>query len=800
MKNVRISEQIGGQLAAHFASRGLTQAEVAARYRVSQSWVARIYAGVFTPRSGTAMRMCRDAKISFEGNGAEPSVGAPNRAKLTQLLDSVWEGTPEDARYLAEVLRMLKKIRLKPEKQKASRRFAFQQLASLGGTHVRAKISLPVAVRLSVSNYALYPGQNGEGLELDFPSGVTVLAGINGVGKTTLLNLLMRMVLGPMDRKKGDRDISRVSDRSLNVAKGFPYFQKRVPKQLGPNSTATLHLKIGSHKISVVRLMQTMALKSVEIDGKRRSFESEHHFAAELTKLAGLQSAYDFHIVVRYLQFFTEERLPILWSAGTQFEFFKILFFGTELADSIDSAFSDIQRLDTDYRNRRNQLTLRQKANPKRVDPIEVELRALDEMIVIAQQAHEATSSRYQTHHDAFVALQTQARALDAKYDQAEADLAELEVQLQHLDAAFIAQALPGLDDKLRFLMQGIGAGRGCFVCGKVGRKEAQAIGQSLKDGHCFVCHAPVQSSRDKGKIEVLTAHKVRALEQQVAATKNEIADIDASRERNAGEYEKAAAALKAAAGERSEALRKLDSLNAQRPDRTAAASDLQADLDKEEAALAILDIKRKARTTKYREGVLEAKAVMDEVKEELRLKLTAYAEAFLQEKVVVRFGAQDKVNIATGAGDVHVPTFSILMTSSTHVVAQERLTSDSVSESQKEFLDLAFRMALLDLVCRDGATMMVMETPEASLDSWFMLRAAQLIRGFAPSDAKPARKLIATSNVNGTDMIPALLGLIDARGTVRKLSEDERPHLVDLLAETAEATVLEGRTGAKGA
>ena len=122
MKLARRSEQIGVRLAAYFASRDMTQNAVAARYRVSQSWVARIYAGNFTARSATAKRMCRDAKVSFDEEDVELLGRTPNRAELTQLLDSVWEGTPEDARYLAGVLRLLKRLRFGTVKQRDSRR------------------------------------------------------------------------------------------------------------------------------------------------------------------------------------------------------------------------------------------------------------------------------------------------------------------------------------------------------------------------------------------------------------------------------------------------------------------------------------------------------------------------------------------------------------------------------------------------------------------------------------------------------------------------------------------------------
>ena len=130
-------------------------------------------------------------------------------------------------------------------------------------------------------------------------------------------------------------------------------------------------------------------------------------------------------------------------------------------------------------------------------------------------------------------------------------------------------------------------------------------------------------------------------------------------------------------------------------------------------------------------------------------------------------------------------------MTSSTHRVEHERRTSSSVSESQKEFLDLAFRMSLLDVVSNEGSTMLVIETPEASLDSWFMRRAADLMRRFASETDNRGRKMIATSNINGTVMIPALLGLVNEDGSMEKLPRDREHYLVNLLRLTPASAAL---------
>lgn len=105
-------KQIGSQLAVYFAGKGLTQAAVAKRFGVSQSWVGRVYAGHFTIRSHVAKRMCREARIDFLQIEEEARRSSDSlQPQLLQLLDQVWDGTAQDAKYLIKTLRMLGKLR-----------------------------------------------------------------------------------------------------------------------------------------------------------------------------------------------------------------------------------------------------------------------------------------------------------------------------------------------------------------------------------------------------------------------------------------------------------------------------------------------------------------------------------------------------------------------------------------------------------------------------------------------------------------------------------------------------------------
>ena len=47
-------------------------------------------------------------------------------------------------------------------------------------------INLPVLEHLGVQSYGLFPGDpKGSGIDWNFRAGVTLIAGINGLGKTT---------------------------------------------------------------------------------------------------------------------------------------------------------------------------------------------------------------------------------------------------------------------------------------------------------------------------------------------------------------------------------------------------------------------------------------------------------------------------------------------------------------------------------------------------------------------------------------------------------------------------------------
>ena len=391
---------------------------------------------------------------------------------------------------------------------------------------MRSAIHLPVVERLRVVNYPLYPGLSKQGLDLTFDKGVTVVAGINGIGKTTLLNLLLRMLVGPTNPSKAaTRDMGLVSKRSLVTARTFGFFQDRAGVKLQSNATATLTFRIAGRQVVITRRLSNLEITKVLVSGRPVDATDNAAFLTDMAQLAGLANAYDFHMVVRYVQFFTEERLPLLWSPTAQLELFKMLFVDEAIGQKLNKLYSEIQGVDTDYRNRTYQYNQRKDKYELARAQNRVENIDLD---VVRKNLAEATKElqdvtrAYRTANELVTNLADQREDVDRKIELLQLSLDEEVHAFHQKDAAYIAQALPHLEDKFQMLMQGLGSNLGCFVCGKGGKRELAAISKRLRDQHCFVCNTSLVQSSTSNVVPI-TAKALQKIEQKIEGLRADI-------------------------------------------------------------------------------------------------------------------------------------------------------------------------------------------------------------------------------------------------------------------------------------
>ena len=123
-------------------------------------------------------------------------------------------------------------------------------------------------------------------------------------------------------------------------------------------------------------------------------------------------------------------------------------------------------------------------------------------------------------------------------------------------------------------------------------------------------------------------------------------------------------------------------------------------------------------------------------------------------------------------------PAFNLEMTGSDFTIAVRRANPSDVSESQREFIDLAFRMALIKTAGSGGQGSLVIDAPESSLDTVFATRAAQILARFATSAEE--NRLLVTSNVVEGSLVPNLLreavGPVERKSRIVDLFDVARP------------------------
>ena len=147
-------------------------------------------------------------------------------------------------------------------------------------------LRLPIFTVLRVSNYGLFPGRPpGSGLEWIFEDGVSLIAGVNGLGKTTLLTILLRCITGPFDLTGYG-----IPDQLESVLPAEPvslkptvrrFFRQRVADD-AKTATAELRASFGGDEIEIVRNLSDLTLVRFTVNGTDQTI-STHTSSTERT-------------------------------------------------------------------------------------------------------------------------------------------------------------------------------------------------------------------------------------------------------------------------------------------------------------------------------------------------------------------------------------------------------------------------------------------------------------------------------------------------------------------------------------
>lgn len=635
----------------------------------------------------------------------------------------------------------------------------------------KSMIRFPVFTHLRIEQYGLFPGEGKiEGIDWDFKAGLSLIAGINGLGKTTLLNVLLRSLTGPYDLT-GDGPPDELNSvlpptPVLLNARNLRYFAQRVADD-AVNATARLTVMFGRISFVVQRSLSDLRLISLTVDEQEqelgpRKAEREQAFQAILCKLFGLSSFIDVILILHHVVFFKEDRPGALWDENAQRQILRALFLENSLAAKIADLERRVQSADSNARNiRARAFNTEQELNEAKrreanLPGLEVRLQAEQQLLAADVEQREQLELRLNE-------LDNARKAARLENEKSKLRREEADNKLEQQKYATLSRLFPRMEDAARLvILKALTTGE-CLVCGADAKERSRELHAMLEKGICPACEAPPEK-----QLNVVAPHEVER-----ARAKRDRAAADLARSEELASAER----LSTLVSEYNTILTRISELRDVIEDRQSKERKLTAQLPLESAAIRDMarslevlkrsqreaEATRAAATKELLIALQEGQAAIVRRSKSLTLAFHGYVKALLAEDAeLVRI--EGAARLTQGGQDFSVPAFSPEMSSAGKAGLSRRSSPSDVSESQRELIDLAFRLALLTTVSAGLSSTLAMETPEASLDGLAMTRVGTALHSFA---FKGENRLIVTSNLTNAGMIAAMFG-----GPIKKAAE----------------------------
>ena len=616
-------------------------------------------------------------------------------------------------------------------------------------------ICLPIYQHVSIDGYQMFPGdEDNPGLTHTFCPGLHLVAGVNGLGKSTLLLALYHGVVGPASIRNDEYGVPRPEVVPHRLTDRF---RKRVADG-ARSAQLELHFSIGSDQFQVRRSLHDLSIIDWSLNNTHQPLEEDNyeHAVASATRVSSFA---DLLLLLNLIVFMFEERSLLIWTPLAQRNVLRALFMSPEKAKSLAIRAQKVATCNSTYRNLlymanrdKNKLKRARRA-AQSADSLSAEYHTLQE--TISAQAVRLTEL-YEERNQADDARSECRTTLEVAKFNFDDYLRELEA----LKLTRVANAFPSAPDAGRYIVDRLLGDKSCLVCGADGGPLIGRWVAAVADGNCVVCGAPpegqeaivpavaidaarisrVEARLHSGRQALETAQgELKSKQSAYDAIQEEIDQLLVQRRANETRVRQIAGSLPPTPPE----LRALEERVANQ-DQTLA--ELRAEQANAEAAFSIV--------------FSEYQQTIDDLADRIRDRFSRRISEFLLERAEISF-TTTRAPIGESGKSYEWPAFRLSMTSGTFDNPSPRLDRTEVSMSQGEFIDLAFRLALVEVAAGDGPATLVFDAPEASLDALFMRRAGAFLARFAEHHVD--NRLIVTSNLTNADMIPALFGAYEA-------------------------------------
>jgi DNA repair exonuclease SbcCD ATPase subunit len=580
-------------------------------------------------------------------------------------------------------------------------------------------------------------------VEVDFPVGVFCLAGANGLGKSTFLTALNFGITGTVPEPS--REFRGVDDYYAKVrAYSATYFRGRVDDEDAEAAQVEVELLAGANRHRVCRgMFDPLELRELEVldaeSGEVRLANdaaldpSERHrlYGEQIVADCGLDSFAQLVFLQHFVLTFDERRDLLFWGERTLPAALFIAFgLDPRKARRADTLQETVRKADSLARNYNWQASdwRRQLENLENttgeaegVDSEVVERhRELSEEQVEARAEIERISGEIANAHLRIAEHSSQLGVDRERFDQ----LWSERLQSRGNPATHPVVTTTAHDHR-------------CALCGTEDDAISAAINSALAEKRCPLCTSALDEL--SGDVGNNLGDRMRELDATIESHQKAIAA--------AGRTVEALSAQQTQARGRLDRI--IEELNEfERKNELALLGGAEFDVVAERYRVVIAEqLARKEEQLQRRDS---AKSELRELQREL---VRSYGVA--RERFVPTFSrlAEEFLGLTL---DIDLESRRNRVGLQLSVQDERRRAEDQLSESQRFFIDIALRMALVaEMSTPEYPGTMYIDTPEGSLDIAYEARAGDMLGTYA----RDGHTLIMTANINTSKLLERLAG-----------------------------------------
>lgn len=576
-------------------------------------------------------------------------------------------------------------------------------------------------------------------IHMNIDNGPNVVLGGNGLGKTTIMQAVIYCLTGGS---------STIEDEEKSLKWNHKYFRDRIDQSAIKSAFVEVSFDFKSELYSVRRGFSNDRVTAFRCN-KSNWVESEDDahkaFMKVITVSGNYQSEDDFAFIVHRLLYLPESRRLLAWDEEAQLRTLMLLN-------------QDIMS-ESDFRQRRNDIKILD--SEKRhihvaIGRVQTRINVSEKPAIISHTVSPLQPDRndllalMRKQSEKRINLEAKARETAKLLNNISAEVERLRDIAENAEAALVSQLLLGNEaenDLALIKLTNLGI---CPACG-IKHKALQELALRYQQNHqCTLCGSekPQADSTELSTLQSQIHEKIMAQKSLERKYLDFSTQLDsAKREENRLEFELSSLWYKSS-----------DIEQIERQDAVEMGEDPLIQLDKLQKQELILESQILRLNNELEKDYAEYVSILGTRLESLRSSYQHYATKFLGSVCTLSENSVGKLIKYKH----YIPRFN----------GKVRPTSDSCSEAQRFFLDIAFRMAVIDFACSSSgqSTTFVCETPETALDYSYIKNVVSMFQAFA--DRK--HSLIVSSNIQHDSIAGELVK--EAK------KNNKKPNIINLL------------------